>query len=74
MSMTEYRAAVSAYGAVTIEADSHEEAIEKLNRAVEDMESGELHSKCVDVVTFEEDNECGERWEQDEARNRGLEF
>lgn len=65
-----YRAAVTAFGGISIEADSEEEAIEKLNAALAECDTGELNSLTMDYV----ERESGLLWEQAEARERGIDF
>lgn len=65
--MTEYAAAVSAFGNVRVGADNPDEAVEKLNDALADVDTGDLSSLTVDYV------EAGaDRWEQSDARERGI--
>lgn len=66
---TTYRAGVTAHGNVSVEAADEKEAVEALNAALRSFDTGGLTSLSVEFV------ECGDGglWEQDEARERGVE-
>lgn len=66
--MSEYRVALEAFANVAVEADSDEEAVEKLNDAIANLDVGALRGLTVNYVETPD----GGRWEQDEARRRGV--
>lgn len=75
--MGTYRGAISAHGSVNIDAADEAEAVEKLNAALDAVDTGDLvlSSLVLDFVEITDENgEDTGRWEQYEARERGVNY
>lgn len=65
--MAEYRADVIAHKSIIVQADSEEEAVEKLNDALGDVDYGDMMSPAVQQVFTHP-----EEWSAAEAREKGV--
>lgn len=71
--MDEYQAGVSAFAGVRVEAANDEQAVERLNEALAALDRGDFHSLNIGYVEIDRGAD-GDRWEQAEARERGVDY
>lgn len=67
--MDTYHVGVTGHGGFQVEADDAEAAIERINEALGAFDSGDFDEPVVDYVQNEA---TMDRWEQSEARERGV--